>query len=49
MFVYLNEQKICRYYPERRVLEFKDHGKGDSRMTEATVSEFIEGLGRIAE
>lgn len=47
MFLYLNEQKICRYIPERRVLEFKEYNKG--RVIEATVSEFIAGLGRIAE
>lgn len=48
LFLYLDEQKICRYYPDRQALEFKDHHKG-GRVVEANVTEFADGLQRLAE
>lgn len=45
-FLYLNEQKICRYYPDRQVLEFKEHSK-NGRLTEVILSEFVAGLERL--
>ena len=45
-FLYLNEQKICRYYPERQVLEFKEHNKG-GRLTEVVLSEFVAELEKL--
>lgn len=48
LFLYLDEQKICRYHPDRQALEFQDHGKG-GRVIEASIGEFTEGLIRLTE
>lgn len=48
MFLYLGEQKIARYIPDRQAIEFQDHHKG-GRVVEASVSEFAAGLVRLTE
>ena len=48
LFLYLDEQKICRYLPDRQALEFKDHHKG-GRVVEASVIQFAEELQRLVE
>ena len=51
-FVYLGELKICRYVPEKHVLEFIDHRRTKSqpaRIIEVSVSDFAGQIERLLD
>jgi hypothetical protein len=48
IFLFLGSQKIARYIPERRSIEFKDHHKS-GRVVEVTIPDFTSQLTRLVE